>query len=335
MFQSLADLKRQLAALPSANAEAAAAAKARDAQLTKPPGALGRLESLAFWLAAWQGRRSPSVERVQVCVFAGNHGVAARGVSAFPAEVTQQMVANFAAGGAAINQLCDLVGAELEVHALELERPTADISAAPAMSEAEFLAGLSAGYDTVRAETDLLCIGEMGIANTTVAAALASALYGGTARDWVGPGTGVDATGLALKADTVERALATHGAHLADPLQVARRLGGRELAAMAGAVLAARMQAIPVLIDGYVASAAVAPFACAAPGFLDHCQAAHRSAEPAHTRLLEALGLEPILDLGMRLGEASGAALCVAVIRAAAATHNGMATFADAGVSES
>jgi nicotinate-nucleotide--dimethylbenzimidazole phosphoribosyltransferase len=332
MPQTHDDLRQLLADLPRPNGEAAVAAKARNDNLTKPQGALGKLEDLVLWLAAWQGREVPRLDKVQVLVFAGNHGVVARRVSAFPAEVTLQMVANFTAGGAAINQLCQAAGAELKVLALELERPTADFTQGPAMGWGEFLGALRQGMAQVDDDADLVCIGEMGIGNTTTSAALAHALYGGEAGDWTGRGTGVDDAGLARKAGAVAAGKARHEALLGDPLELARCLGGRELAAMAGATLAARRAGIPVLIDGYVASAALAPFHAAAPDFLSHCWAAHVSAEPGHTRLLQRMGLPPLLDLGLRLGEGSGAATAIPILRAAVATHAGMASFADAGV---
>jgi nicotinate-nucleotide--dimethylbenzimidazole phosphoribosyltransferase len=316
-----------LQTLPPGDAAAAAAVAARQETLTKPPGSLGRLETLVAWLARWQGRAMPRLDRVCILVFAGNHGVTAQGVSPYPAAVTAQMVGNFAIGGAAINQLAKAAGAELRVVPLDLDHPTADFTQAPAMTEAEFAAALTAGEDAVVPGTDLLCLGEMGIGNTTAAAALSTALFGGT--DWAGRGTGLDAAGMARKQAVVDAAAARHHG---DPLELARCLGGRELAAMLGATIAARRHGIPVLLDGFVCTAAVAPLARMAPGGLDHCVAAHVSAEAAHRRLLDALGLPPLLDLGMRLGEASGAALAIPLLRAALACHTGMATFAEAAV---
>lgn len=330
---SLEELRLRLRSLPGPDLAAAAAARARQAQLTKPPGSLGRLEELASWLAAWQRRHPPGIERPLCLVFAGNHGVVARGVSAFPGEVTRQMVANFAAGGAAINQLCRAYGAALEVIPLDLDRPTADFTEAPAMSEAECTAALATGWRAVKPGHDLLLVGEMGIGNTTAASALAAALFGGGGADWAGPGTGLDSAGIGRKALVVDLALAFHGQALADPLEALRRLGGRELAAICGAVAAARRLGIPVLLDGFVATAAAAPLAKLAADGLDHCLAGHVSAEPGHRRLLQALGKEPLLALGMRLGEASGAAIALGVLRGAVAAHRGMATFAQAGVS--
>jgi nicotinate-nucleotide--dimethylbenzimidazole phosphoribosyltransferase len=329
-FQTLADVRNILASLPAPDPAAIAAAEARNGQLTKPPGALGRLERLAIWMAGWQGTDKPHADAPQIVIFAGNHGVAARGVSAFPAEVTVQMVANFAHGGAAINQLARAFGAKLDVHALDLDRPTADFTEGPAMTEAEVVAALTKGYKAVDPAADLLVAGEMGIGNTTVAAALAAALYGGSG--WAGRGTGVDNAGLARKEAAVAAGLARHAAILSDPLEVLRCLGGREIAAMAGAILAARVNRIPVILDGFIACSAAAVLAKAAPGALDHCVAGHLSAEGAHGRLLEQLGKEPLLSLGLRLGEGSGAALAIGVLKGAVACHSGMATFAEAGV---
>jgi nicotinate-nucleotide--dimethylbenzimidazole phosphoribosyltransferase len=328
----LADLDAWLASLPGPDEAAAEAVRTREACLTKPAGALGRLEALTAWLAAWQGRRTPRLERVRIVVFAGNHGVAAQGVSAYPASVTAQMVANFEAGGAAINQLARAAQAELLVRPLELDRPTADFTEDAAMGEPELLAALAAGVDAVDGGLDLLAVGEMGIGNTTAAAALAAALFGGSGRDWAGPGTGLDAAGVLRKAAVVDAALARHGEARGRPFDLLRRLGGRELAAMTGAVLAARLHRVPVLLDGFVATAAASVLQAVRPGALAHTQAAHRSAEPGHFRLLQALGLVPIQDLGLRLGEASGAALAIPLLRAALACHTGMATFAEAGV---
>lgn len=326
------DIRNLVKDIPGPDGDAVAACRAREGQLTKPPGALGRLENLSEWLCAWQGQHPPKSERVVVAVFAGNHGVVAQGVAAYPQEVTMQMVANFQSDGAAVNQICKSFDLGLKVFELALERPTRDITQDAALDEAECAATMAYGMEATEG-CDILCVGEMGIGNTTIAAAICHGLFGGEAQDWVGPGTGVDAEGLKRKADAVRRAVALHKAHLGDPLEVLRRLGGRELAAMAGAVLAARLQRIPVILDGYVATAAAAVLYALRPDALDHCVAGHLSAEPAHRRLLEKLGLKPILALDMRLGEGSGAALAAGVVKAAANLHNGMATFASAGVS--
>jgi nicotinate-nucleotide--dimethylbenzimidazole phosphoribosyltransferase len=275
------DFRKLIDNLPGPNVQAVDMARERDSQLTKPPGALGRLEEIAFWLAAWTGRR-PAVTRPLVAIFAGNHGVTAKGVSPFPPSVTAQMVENFAAGGAAINQICVAYDLGLKIFDLALEHPTADFTEGAALDEQACAATMAFGMESIAGGTDLLCIGEMGIGNTTVAAAMYLALYGGKAEDWVGPGTGAQGEVLQNKIDAVEAAVALHKDHLKDPLELLRRLGGREIAAMAGAILAARMEGIPVIIDGFVATAAAAVLHAANPKALDHCLIGHVSAEPAH-----------------------------------------------------
>ncbi len=322
--------------LPGADEDALATARSREATLTKPKGALGRLEHLAEWLCAWQGRHPPVLDHPRVAVFAGNHGVVAQGVSAYPPEVTAQMVQNFISGGAAVNQLCKALDADLRVYELNLETPTVDFTTAPAMSEAEAVNAIAYGMLAVEPGLDVLCLGEMGIGNTTAAAALALALFGGTAVDWAGPGTGVRGGQMDRKRAVIGEAVALHGDTLGDPcdpLQALRCLGGREFAAIIGAVLAARLARTPVLLDGYAATAAAAVLHAIEPGLLDHCQVAHRSAEPGHAKLLDAIAKAPILDLGMRLGEATGAVLALGVLKGAVACHTGMASFTDAGVS--
>lgn len=321
-----------LASLPKPDSGARAAALQRQSQLTKPAGSLGRLEDIALFMAGWQGTVQPQAERIAAVVFAGNHGCVARGVSAFPPEVTQQMVANFRQGGAAINALTKACGAELAIVELELDRPTGDIAQEPAMSVAECLDALNRGAAAVPDACDLFIPGEMGIGNTTPAAALCAAAFGGAADGWVGAGTGIGNEALARKRATVDAALSLHRAACCDAFEMLRRLGGREIAAMAGAVLMARHKRIPVLLDGFIGCAAIAPLAREAPWIVDHCLAGHRSAEAAHGRLLDALCLDPILSLDMRLGEGSGAAVAAQIVRSALAAHNTMATFAQASV---
>ncbi|MFC6687112.1 nicotinate-nucleotide--dimethylbenzimidazole phosphoribosyltransferase [Jhaorihella thermophila] len=332
--QSLEDFRQLLKAAPGPDGVALQGARDRNGQLTKPPGALGRLEDLAIWYAGWRGDPRPRIEAPQVIVFAGNHGVTAQGVSAFPAEVTVQMVANFKAGGAAINQLARVAGARMDVHALELDRPVADFTQGPAMSEAEALGAIRVGWQAVDPKADLLVVGEMGIGNTTSAAAIAHALYGGEASDWVGRGTGVDDAGLVNKTRVVAEGVARHARDGVDGIGILARLGGREIAAMAGAIAAARMLRIPVILDGFICTAAAACLEATHAGALDHTVAGHLSAEGAHVRLLEKLGKAPLLSLGLRLGEGSGAALAINVVKAATACHSGMATFAEAGVAD-
>jgi len=333
-FTSFSALRTACLDLPGGHPAASAAVAQRESSLTKPPKSLGRLEDLVAWLAHWQGHVPPRLERVDILVFAGSHGVTRRGVSAYPAEVTAQMVANFASGGAAINQLARTAGAQLRVIPLALDQPTADFTERPALGEQEFLAAVTAGYEAVASQCDLVCLGEMGIGNTTAAAAIAAALFGGGGARWAGRGTGVDEEGLARKRTAIDRALERHAAALDDPLAIAAALGGRELAAILGATLAARRQRIPVLLDGFVCTAAVAPLAKLRSDTLAHVQAGHVSAEAGHRMLLEELSLAPLVDLNMRLGEASGAAVALLLLRAALACHTGMATFAEAGVSD-
>ncbi|MDR4306517.1 nicotinate-nucleotide--dimethylbenzimidazole phosphoribosyltransferase [Chelatococcus sambhunathii] len=327
------DIRALLARLPGPDKAAMAEARAREAQLIKPGGALGRLEEISEWLAGWQGKARPTVAKPLVAIFAGSHGVTEQGVSPFPASVTGQMLDAFSKGGAAINQICKTFDIGLKVFDLASDRPTPDITQAPAMSEAECAATMAYGMEAIAGGVDLLVVGEMGIGNTTVAAALSQALFGGEARDWVGRGAAADDDTVKRKIAAVEAAHALHGSGLDDPLEALRRVGGRELAAIAGAIIAARIERVPVVIDGFVATAAAAVLHALDASALDHCVAGHRSAEKAHGRLLERLELRPILDLGMRLGEGSGGALAVAVVRAAAACHGGMATFAEAAVS--
>lgn len=337
-FTSLADLRAAIEQLPGGDDAAEAAVRTRQNQLTKPPGSLGRLEDAVAWLARWQGRAMPRLDRVEVLVFAGNHGVVARGVSPYPAAVTAQMVANFSAGGAAINQIARAGGASLRVIPLDLDVPTADFCESPAMDTHAFLAAVSAGWEAVAPGTDLVCdlvcLGEMGIGNTTAAAALAAGLFGGGGARWAGRGTGLDDAGLMRKQAVIDAALARHAGLTGDALAVAAALGGRELAAILGATLAARHHGVPVLLDGFVSTAAAAPLAVARAGALAHAWLGHVSAEAGHRALAERLSLVPLLDLGMRLGEASGAAAAVPLLRVALACYAGMATFAEAGVTD-
>jgi nicotinate-nucleotide--dimethylbenzimidazole phosphoribosyltransferase len=329
----LDEVRALLKELPGPDLEAATAAQARQAQLTKPAGSLGRLEEVAVWLATWQGKPQPSLERPRVAVFAANHGVAAQGVSAFPVEVTAQMMANYINGGAAVNQLAALVDADLRVYEMALDEPTADFTQGPAMSDEDCARAFSYGMMAVEDGFDIMALGEMGIGNTTSGAALAAALFGGTAEDWVGRGTGVDDAGLARKVKAVSAGLAINKAAMTDPFEVMRCVGGLELAAIAGAVLACRLARVPVLLDGFTCTAAAAVLYKADKRLLDHCIVSHNSVEPGHVRLLEAINQRPLMNLGMRLGEGSGAALALSLAKAAVACHNGMATFAEAGVS--
>jgi len=317
--------------LPIYDTAAAAAAMTRQNSLTKPAGTLGRLEELAVFMAGWQRCERPEITKAQALVFAGNHGICNQGVNPFPQEVTAQMVANFEAGGAAINQLCRASGAELSVVALDLEHPTQDFTKEPAMQPAETLEAMQRGAAAVDSEASVLILGEMGIGNSTIAAALAYACFGGTPGQWVGRGTGSDSEGQQLKARVIEDGVTRHKP--ARGMAMLAALGGREQAAICGAVLEARVHSIPVILDGYICTAAVAPLFDTSPAFLDHCLVGHASAEPGHRQILNAMNKEPILSMNMALGEGSGAALALGVLRAALECHNGMSTFAEAGVS--
>jgi nicotinate-nucleotide--dimethylbenzimidazole phosphoribosyltransferase len=328
-------------------------ARARQSILTKPAGSLGELEGIAVRLAALQRREQPRVDDVWISVFAGDHGVAAEGVSAFPQAVTGEMLRNFATGGAAISVLARELRAWLEVVNLGtvndpgeiagvrravIAPATANFCTGPAMSEAQLAQALVAGRDSVRAATaagaQLFIGGEMGIANTTAATALACALLSCDAMVLAGAGTGLDAAGISRKAAVVERALALHRAQR-EPLAQLRCLGGFEIAALAGAYIAAAQAGLPVLVDGFIATAAALAAVRINPGVRDWLLFSHCSREQGHARVLRALDATTLLDIGMRLGEASGAAACVPLLRLACALHNGMATFAQAGVSTS
>ena len=307
-------------------------ARQRLNHLTKPQGSLGALEDIAAWMCGWQRTLKPRTEKATTLVFAGNHGVTKQGVSAFPAEVTVQMVANFASGGAAINQLCNAIPSHLQVISLSLDKPTQDFTTAPAMSAEECAEAFNIGANSVPPDADILILGEMGIGNTTAAAAIAYAIAGGKATDWVGSGTGIDPVVLQHKRSVVEKAVSLHHQNLTGTLSVLQHVGGRELAAIAGAVWRAREHGIPVILDGYVVTAAAATLHLVHPDVLAHCIAGHLSVEPGHRRLLDFLKKKPLLDLGMRLGEGSGAQVALAIVRSAIATFTHMATFAEASV---
>lgn len=329
---SLAEIRDLLAEMPAGDEAAVAAAIERENQLTKPQGSLGRLEELTQWLARWQGTSSPTANHPRTAVFAGNHGVTAKGVSAFPAEVTVQMVANFRHGGACVNQLVGQVDGDLNVYELDLDNPTADMSEGPAMDDQRVSEALAFGMMAVEPGIDVLALGEMGIGNTTAAAAICLALFGGEAEDWTGPGTGVEGDALSNKIKVVAQAVETNKAAMTDGLETLRCVGGLELAAICGAILAARLAKVPVLLDGFICTAAAACLHAMDPSLLDHCLVAHKSAEPGHAKLCAAIGKDPLFDFGMRLGEGSAATLAVQVLRSALACHTGMATFEEAAV---
>ena len=326
------DFRALINSLPEPDENAIRLARKRQSELTKPEGSLGRLEDIALWYAGWRGKEKPIVSRPLVAVFAGNHGVTDENVTPVPRVVTQQMVENFAAGGAAINQICVAYDLGLKIFDLALDYPTMDITKDAAMDMRGAAATMAFGMESIAGGTDLLCLGEMGIGNTTIASAISLALYGGKAEEWTGPGTGSKGDYYRRKVAAVKKAVELHKDHLDDPFEVMRRLGGREIAAIVGAILAARMEKIPVILDGFVVTAAAAILHKLNPHALDHCIAGHVSAEPAHRRLLEKIGKKPLLNLGMRLGEGTGAAIAAGLVKAAVLTHSQMATFEQAGI---
>ncbi|MGZ9667189.1 nicotinate-nucleotide--dimethylbenzimidazole phosphoribosyltransferase [Pseudomonas sp. GNP014] len=335
------------------NAEVVAQAAARQQQLTKPAGSLGRLETVAVQLAGLQGQVKPTLKQIWIAIFAGDHGVVAEGVSAFPQEVTGQMLLNFVSGGAAISVLARQLGAQLEVVDLGTVTPslnlpgvlhlnvgpgTANFVKDAAMTPAQGELALQAGRDSVlRAKavgTQLFIGGEMGIGNTTAASALACALLDCPVAHLTGPGTGLNAEGVSHKAQVIERALALHAAQRGDALQTLFNLGGFEIAALVGAYLAAAQEGVAVLVDGFICTVAALVAVRLNPACREWLLFGHRGAEPGHRHVLETLGAEPLLELGLRLGEGSGAALAVPLLRLACDLHGQMATFAEAAVAD-
>jgi nicotinate-nucleotide--dimethylbenzimidazole phosphoribosyltransferase len=323
-------LRDALRRLPAPDMDAASAVRARADDILRPAGALARLDDVAVHMAAWQRTETPGVARPSALVFAGDHGVAEHGgVSAYPTAVTAAMLAACRQGKATICALARSVGATLETVDVGVGRPTGDIRYEAAMTPERFDEVVAQAIEAVDAlDTDLLVLGEIGIGNTTAAAALAGALLGGDPATWVGRGTGVDDAGLERKCAAVA-AVMDRMASLSDPIEIMREAGGAELTAMAAATVAARLRSIPVVLDGYVVTSAVLPLHVAAPGALDHCIVGHCSAEPGHRRVLEAIGKPVLLDLGMRLGEGSGAMVAVPIVRAACDAVVEVATFTE------
>lgn len=322
-------LRGALTNLPERDETSHRAVEARATDILRPFGALARLDSVASWVAGWQRTAAPAIRRPAALIFAADHGVTAAGVSKYPTDVTAAMLAAYRAGKSTITAFAAIAGASVDAIDVGVGRPTGDIRYEPAMSVERFDEAVAAGRTAVDSlDADLLVLGEMGIGNTTAAAAVAAALGGGEVAAWVGRGTGVDDEGLQRKREAVREAVARIAGVL-DPLEVLREVGGAELVAMAAAIIAARHRRLPVLIDGYVVTAAAMPLAAISPAALDHCLVGHCSAEPGHRRLLERLGKQPLLDLDMRLGEGSGAMAAVPLVAMACAGITDVPTFGE------
>lgn len=335
---------------PEVSAVHREAAIARQAQLTKPTGSLGRLEQLAIELAGLQATGEPRAAQVPIIIFAGDHGIVAQGVSAYPQAVTIAMMANFAAGGAAISVLARELGSRLEIvdagtlaeqemAGVVTDKPrggTRDFSLEAALTPAEvgfaFDAGRRAVARSMVGQPDLMILGEMGIGNTTASAAIAASLLGVSAGEIAGYGTGIDASGRAHKARVIDAAIARHGIAGAAPEEILCAVGGLEIAAICGAIIAAAQARIPVLIDGFIVSVAALAAARLNPSCQPYLLPSHQSAEQGHKLVLRALNVQPLISLDLRLGEGSGAAIALPLVRSACALHNGMATFAQANV---
>ena len=318
--------------LPSACDEARDKAMIHQNQLTKPSGSLGDLEDWTVFLAGWQ--RQVRCDSCTIHVYAGRHGVNCHGVSAYPDVVTQQMVVNFKNGGAAINQLAQWGDAALRVHGLWLDEATADFVTGDAMTQERFCEAMQKGFDSVSPDDDVIALGEMGIGNSTSSAAVCHALYGGDAKDWVGRGTGVSGDPLHHKIEAVARSVQYHEGQWDSPFDLLRRMGGYEMVAMAGGIIAARMARVPVILDGFICCAVAAVLQRWSSDALDHCLVGHQSAEKSHATLLDKIGKKPMLNLNMALGEGSGAACALGLLKAAVACYQGMASFDKAQVDE-
>ncbi|UYN99735.1 MAG: nicotinate-nucleotide--dimethylbenzimidazole phosphoribosyltransferase [Devosia sp.] len=327
------DIVELLIAVPDGDDGAVAAIREREAGLSKPVGSLGQLEGLVEFLARWQHRSKPRLDNPMVTIFAASHGVAAEGVSAWPARAMPQMVANMTNGGSAISQICALHELNLRVFELALELPTGDITREAALDEQMCAATIAYGMEAVAGRPDLVCLGEIGIGNTASAAAIFAALYGGSGAEWAGRDAGLDDAGLARKIAAVDAALALHRPQIDGPLSILSRLGGREIAASLGAIIAARHQKTPVIIDGYVATAAAAIAHAINPAAINHCLFAHVAADKGHASALARMGQTGLLDLGIGLGEGTGAALAAVLAKTALHVHNAMATLETAGIS--
>lgn len=318
--------------LPAPDGQSMAAVRDRAARVLRPTRALARLDEIAAWLAGWQRTPRPRVERAAAVVFLADHGVVAEGVSAYPAEVTAEMFRALRHGVATASVMARIMGAGLSVVDVGVGRPSGNLLHQPALTEDRFRQCFEAGRRAVAGiETDLLVLGEMGIGNTTAASAVCATLFGGPAEEWTGLGTGIDQAAFSRKVAVVEAARRRVGEDTG-PLEILRQVGGPDLVALAGATVEARLRSIPVLLDGFVVTTACAVLEAARPGVLDHCLAGHCSGEPGHRLVLDKVGKAPLLDLGLRLGEGSGALAAVPLVKLAAACVTGVATFEEWGL---
>ena len=333
LVHSIGDIFNLVDSAPTWSKELKEKAVERQKNLLKPANSLGRLEDIAVFLSSWGKKTMKDMEKISTIVFAGNHGVCRQSVNPFPQEVTFQMVETFKLGKAAINKICESNEINLEVIPIDLEKPTADISIGRAMDETEFIKSFNIGLRAVSENMDLITLGEMGIGNTTIASALCYYFFNNDVSSWVGPGTGSNQDQVIHKGKIIERAVKTNRPDIVRPLDAGVSLGGREQAAICGAVVAAKHYSVPVILDGFICTAAVLPIFFERKDILDHCLIGHCSKEPGHQLLLKMLNKKPILRLDMALGEGSGAALATSIVKAAFKCHVEMVTFEDAGVS--
>ncbi len=331
-FKTINELRKHCLVLPEKDKKAEQAAYTRQNNLLKPPGSLGELENLVAWLAAWQKKETPCLDKVCVMIFAGNHGITEEKITPYNPVITELMVAQIERGHAAINQLVKTAGAELRIIPLNDFEKTKNFCYEPAMTEKEFLQAVETGYNAVTSNINLLCLGEIGIGNTTTASALSAALFGGDGIQWVSKGTSQSQEFIQNKQRVVNKALAGHKTILNDPLEICRHFGGYEEAALLGATLAARYLNIPVLLDGFVCTSAVAALHKLNPTGLDHTKISHLSAEKGHLLLAGNLNQYPLIAFNMRLGEGSGCAITIPILQGALACYKGMSTYEEAGL---
>ena len=325
------ELVEFISQMPSIDVEAINLVKKRDGQLLKPHGSLGMVEDITEWVAGWQGAYPPKADNITLSIFVSNHGTAeAYKISPYPTSVTEALVKSFRSDHAVVNQICKTHNIGLQVFDLALEMPTGNITEYAAMTETDCVTTILYGREALATSPDIICLGEAGIGNTTIASAICAALYGGNVSDWVGIGTGADQKMIKTKIEVIEKSLKLHESR--EPLEILQCFGGREFAAIFGAILAARFERIPVILDGFPVCAAAALLHAVSADALDHCYVSHLSSEPGHEKLLERINKRPIIDLKMRLGEGSGAALVAPIFQSSVNIHNNTSTFDESSV---